>query len=250
MIVLRKFCSSLLLHFLCCCSVFCFSLSRITCSILSLLSFLLSFACCLASSFLYSRWYEVTNRLSRELRADPSGNCLSPPSLFSSGFVEGGLEDWGVAELESSSSSSRWSSRGGFVPSSSAWGRWILVVFFLLSCECARLHMNYLQYCGARAWQQGILWRAPTPWNFVLGTSLSLRSPPHSKFDRRRRTKARQLWTSKNERIGRLIEIFYTRITNWQLFTTQRNWNFQGFIGFIPTAILRLETVWRLNLFD
>ena len=190
MIVLRKFCSSLLLHFLCCCSVFCFSLSRITCSILSLLSFLLSFACCLASSFLYSRWYEVTNRLSRELRADPSGNCLSPPSLFSSGFVEGGLEDWGVAELESSSSSSRWSSRGGFVPSSSAWGRWILVVFFLLSCECARLHMNYLQYCGARAWQQGILWRAPTPWNFVLGTSLSLRSPPHSKFDRRRRTKS------------------------------------------------------------
>ena len=122
-----------------------------------------------------------------------------------------------------------------------------LSCFFLLSCECARLHMNYLQYCGARAWQQGILWRAPTPGNFVLGTSLSLRSPPHptqnlTAGEAQKRT-ARKLCNSKNERIGRLIEIFYTRITNWQLFTTQRNWNFQGFIGFIPTAILRLETV-------
>ena len=97
---------------------------------------------------------------------------------------------------------------------------------------CPWLHMNYLQYCGARAWQQGILWRAPTPWNFVLGTSLSLRSPPHSKFDRRhllQKRTARQLWTSKNERIGRLIEIFYTRITNWQLFTRTTELKLSGF---------------------
>ena len=108
-----------------------------------------------------------------------------------------------------------------------------LSCFFLLSCECARLHMNYLQYCGARVWQQGILWRAPTPGNFVLGTSLSLRSPPHptpnlTAGEAQKRT-ARQLWTSKNERIGRLIQIFYTRITNWQLFTRTTELKLSGF---------------------
>ena len=56
MMVLMKFCSSLLDHFFCCCSFFCFSRSLMMFSMCFRFSFLFSSAMALASSFWNSRW--------------------------------------------------------------------------------------------------------------------------------------------------------------------------------------------------